>query len=70
MLFHWKKNRIEKHKDNEALIKELKIEGIKENNILQAIKKVPREIFVEPRSSEWIYPSPFNTPADLQEILR
>ena len=47
MLFPWKKNRIEKHRDNEALIKELKIEGITENNILQAIKKVPREIFVE-----------------------
>ena len=47
MLFPWEKNRIEKHRDNEALIKELKIEGITENNILQAIKKVPREIFVE-----------------------
>ena len=51
MFFPWKKNRIEKlrrlNRDNEALIKELKIEGITENNILQAIKKVPREIFVE-----------------------
>ena len=55
MLFHWKKNRIEKHKDNEALIKELKIEGIKENNILQAIKKVPREIFVEQQFIQQAY---------------
>ena len=51
MLFPWKKNRIEKllrlNRNNEALIEELKIEGIKENNILHAIKKVPREIFVE-----------------------
>ena len=51
MFFPWKKNRIEKlrrlNRDNEALIKELKIEGITENNILHAIKKVPREIFVE-----------------------
>ena len=47
MLFPWKKNRIEKHRDNETLVKELKIEGITDNNILQAIKKVPREIFVE-----------------------
>ena len=55
MLFPWKKNRIEKHKDNEALIKELKIEGITENNILQAIKKVPREIFVEQQFIQQAY---------------
>ena len=51
MLFPWQKNRIEKrlrlNKNNEALIEELKIEGITENNVLYAIKKVPREIFVE-----------------------
>ena len=42
MLFPWQKNR-----RNKALIEELKIEGITENNILCAIEKVPREIFVE-----------------------
>ena len=51
MLFPWKKNRIEKllrsNRNNEALIEVLKIEGIKEKNILGAIKKVPREIFIE-----------------------
>ena len=51
MLFPWQKNRSKKllglNKNNKALIEELKIEGIKENNILCAIKKVPREIFVE-----------------------
>ena len=51
MLFPWKKNRIKKlfrlNRNNEALIEELKIEGITENNVLYAIKKVPREIFVE-----------------------
>jgi len=51
MLFPWQKNRIEKllrlNKNNEALIEELKIEGIAENNILCAMKKVTREIFVE-----------------------
>ena len=51
MLFPWQKNRIKKlfrlNRDNEALIEELKIEGITENNVLYAIKKVPREIFVE-----------------------
>ena len=55
MLFPWKKNRIEKHRDNEALIKELKIQGITENNILQAIKKVPREIFVEQQFIQQAY---------------
>jgi len=51
MLFPWQKKQIEKlhrlNKNNEALIEELKIEGIAENNILCAMKKVPREIFVE-----------------------
>ena len=53
MLFPWQKKQNEKlhrlNKNNEALIEELKIEGIAENNILCAIKKVPREIFVERR---------------------
>ena len=51
MFFPWQKNRIEKllrlNRNNEALIEKLKIEGITESNILCAIKKVPREIFVE-----------------------
>ena len=51
MIFPWQKNRIKKlfrlNRNNEALIEELKIEGITENNVLYAIKKVPREIFVE-----------------------
>ena len=51
MLFPWQKNRIEKlhklNRNNESLIEELKIEGIMENNILSAIRKVPRKIFVE-----------------------
>ena len=50
MFFPLQKNQIKKlvglNKNNETLIEELKIEGIKENNILCAIKKVPREIFV------------------------
>ena len=51
MLFSLQKKRVKKllrlNRNNEALIEELKIEGITENNILCAIKKVPREIFVE-----------------------
>ena len=50
MFFPLQKNQIKKlvglNKNNETLIEELKIEGITENNILCAIKKVPREIFV------------------------
>ena len=49
MLLPWQKNRIKllRLNGNNALIEELKIEGITENNVLAAIKKVPREIFVE-----------------------
>ena len=32
--------------DNKDLIRELKIEGISDKNILRAIEKVPRELFV------------------------
>ena len=51
MLFPWQKYQTEKllrlNRNSEALIEKLKIEGITESNILCAIKKVPREIFVE-----------------------
>jgi len=51
MLFTWQKNKIRKSvnfdENSKKLIEELKIEGITENNILSAIKKVPREFFVE-----------------------
>ena len=51
MLFTWQKNQIRKSvnfdENSKNLIKDLKIEGITENNILSAIKKVPREFFVE-----------------------
>ena len=59
MLFPWQKNQIKKplrlNRNNEALIEELKIEGITENNILCAIKKVPREIFVEQQFIQQAY---------------
>ena len=51
MLFTWQKNQIRKSvnfdENSKNLIEKLKIEGITENNILSAIKKVPREFFVE-----------------------
>ena len=51
MLFPWKKNRIEEkiffNKNNDELIEELKEKGIVDKNILNAVKKVPRELFVK-----------------------
>ena len=59
MLFPWKKKLNEKqpklNENNETLIEELKIEGITEDNILCAIKKVPREIFVEQQFIQQAY---------------
>ena len=51
MLFPWQGYKIRKktsfNKNNTTLIKELKNEGITDNNVLLAMKKVPRELFVE-----------------------
>ena len=59
MLFPWQKIRTKKrrklNKNNKDLIEELKIEGITENNILYAIKNVPREIFVEQQFIQQAY---------------
>ena len=50
MLFPWKKKRTKEknffNKNNDDLLKELKEKGIVDKNILNAIKKVPRELFV------------------------
>ena len=52
-LFPWLKNKDKKittfinDKKNDELIQELKIEGITDEKILLAIKKIPRELFVE-----------------------
>ena len=50
-LFSWlenkKKSTYLKNQKNEELIFELKVEGITDEKILSAIKKVPRELFVE-----------------------
>jgi len=72
MLFPWKKNRIEKlfklNRNNEALIEELKIEGITEKNILCAIKKVPREIFVERQFIQQAYKN-IPLPIDCEQTI-
>ena len=53
MLFPWKKNK--RNKSNNYLIEELKEKGITDKNILSALKKVPRELFVNDLSSQWAY---------------
>ena len=53
------KNRIKKKiffiKNNNDLVTELKEKGISDQKILSAIKKVPRELFINHASAEWAY---------------
>ena len=53
------KNRIKKKfffiKNNNDLVTELKEKGISDQKILSAIKKVPRELFINQASGEWAY---------------
>ena len=59
MLFSRKKNskkeRIFFNKNNDELIEELKEKGIVDKNILNAVKKVPRELFVNKLSIQLAY---------------
>ena len=59
MLFSWKKNKVKENiffnKNNDDLILELKENGITDKDILTAIKKVPRELFVDEISNQWAY---------------
>ena len=59
MLFSWKKNRVKEkifhNKNNDDLLAELREKGITDKNILNAIKKVPRELFVNKISIQWAY---------------
>ena len=59
MFFPWKKNKKKEkiffNKSNNDLIKELKEKGVDNLNILNAIKKVPRELFVNETSAQWAY---------------
>ena len=59
MIFPWIKNRVKKrifiNKNNDDLVEELKEKGITDKNILNAIKKVPRELFVNKLSSQLAY---------------
>ena len=42
-------------KNNNDLVTELKEKGISDQKILSAIKKVPRELFINQASAEWAY---------------
>ena len=59
MFFPWKKDRQKEknlfNKSNNDLVKKLKEKGITEKNILNAIQKVPRELFVNEISAQWAY---------------
>ena len=59
MLFSWKKNKINNkiffNKNNNDLLRELRVNGIADSDILSAIKKVPRELFVNEISNHLAY---------------
>ena len=72
MLFNRQKNQIRKlsrsNRNNASLIKELKIEGITEDNILCAIKKVPRALFVEQQFIQQAYEN-IPLPIDCEQTI-
>ncbi len=72
MLFSWKKNRAKEkiflNKNNSALLAELRQKGITNKNILNAIKKVPRELFVNEISIQWAYEN-IPLPIDCEQTI-
>ena len=55
MFFPWRKEEKKFSKNNNDLIKELKEKGIVDKNILDAMKRVPRELFVNKTYVQWAY---------------
>ncbi len=72
MLFSWKKNRTKKkfflNKNNDDLLAELREKGIANKNILNAIKKVPRDLFVNEVSVQWAYEN-IPLPIDCEQTI-
>ena len=72
MLFSWKKNRAKKknflNKNNDDLLAELREQGITNKNILNYIKKVPRELFVNEISIQWAYEN-MPLPIDCEQTI-
>ena len=72
MFFPWEKNREKEkiffNKNNNDLIRELKEKGITNKNILSAIKKVPRALFVNKNSAQWAYEN-IALPAECEQTI-
>ena len=72
MFFPWEKNREKEkiffNKNNNDLIRELKEKGITNKNILSAIKKVPRALFVNKNSTQWAYEN-IALPAECEQTI-
>ena len=72
MFFPWKKNREKEkiflNKNNNDLVRELKENGITNKNILSAIKKVPRALFVNKNSTQWAYEN-IALPAECEQTI-
>ena len=72
MHFFGKKNitkeRIFFNKNNDDLVEELREKGIADQNILNAIKKVPRELFVNKISIQWAYEN-IPLPIDCEQTI-
>ena len=72
MNFSWKKNSLKEriffNKNNDDLLEELKEKGIIDNNILSAIKKVPRELFVNKISIQSAYEN-MPLPIDCEQTI-
>ena len=72
MFFNRKRNRTKEKisfiKNNNDLLEELKKKGISDKNILDAIKKVPRELFVNEISAQWVYEN-MPLPVDCKQTI-
>ena len=72
MFFPLEKNRERKkiffNKNNNDLVRELKEKGITNKNILSAIKKVPRALFVNKNSAQWAYEN-IALPAECEQTI-
>ena len=72
MFFPWEKNREKEkiffNKNNNDLVRELKEKGITNKNILSAIKKVPRALFVNKNSAQWAYEN-IALPAECEQTI-
>tara|TARA_B100000678_G_scaffold219213_1_gene186545 strand:- start:60 stop:740 length:681 start_codon:yes stop_codon:yes gene_type:complete len=72
MFFPWEKNREKEkiffNKNNNDLVRELKEKGITNKNILSAIKKIPRALFVNKNSAQWAYEN-IALPAECEQTI-